>query len=53
MLVIFMCTYLLNHLLHKVQPVSLTVDLLEGEGIITCIYVGSQGVSEVGEIVWR
>ena len=28
-------------------------DIFEGEGILSYLYVGSQGVSEVGEIFWR
>ena len=48
-----MCIYLLNHCLHKVQPLRLTGGFLEGEGIITCLYFGRKSVSEVGNIVWR
>ena len=52
MLVIFTGTNNLSQILHKVQPVKLTVGLLEGEVIIPCIYVGIQGVNKVGKIVW-
>ena len=47
----FMKTYLLSHFPHKFQPVRLTGGLFEGEGIISCLYAGCQGVGEFGEIV--
>ena len=53
MLVNFMSIYLLSYCLHKVQPFRLTGGLFEGESIISFLYVGCQGVSEVGEIFWR
>ena len=53
MLVNFMSTYFLPHLLHKVQPFRLTDGSFEVKVIIYCLYVGGQGVGEVGEIVWR
>ena len=53
MLVIFRGTNLLSHILHRVQPVSLNGGLLEGEFIITWIYVGDNGVRGIGKIVWR
>ena len=53
MLVIFIFTYFLPNHLHKVQPVRLTGGFLEGEDIITCLYIGIQGVSEVEGILWR
>ena len=53
MLFIFMSTNLLSHILHRVHPVSLNGGLLEGDFIITWLYVGIQGVNEVGDIFWR
>ena len=53
MLVNFMCTYLLPHCFHKFQPVRLNDGFVEGKGIIPCLYVGSQGVIEVGEILLK
>ena len=47
MIVNFMRTYLL----HKFQPVRFTGDLFEGKGIMSYLYVGGQGDSEVGEII--
>ena len=47
-----MSTYFFYHCLHKVQPVRLTDGLFESEGIRSCLYVGGQGVSEVGDIFW-
>ena len=47
MLVNFVSTYLFYHSTHKVHPIRFTSGLFEGEGIILCIYVGGQGVSEV------
>ena len=47
-----MSTHVLPHFLHKLYPVRLTNGFLESEGIIYLIYVRSQGISEVGEILW-
>ena len=53
MIVNFMSTYFFPHFLHKVQPLRFTGSLFEVEGIISCLYVGGQGVGEVGDIFWR
>ena len=47
-----MCTYSLPNFLHKVRAVRLTGGFLEGGGISYRLYVGRQGVSEVGENFW-
>ena len=52
-LIIIMCKNILYHNLHWVQPGRLTDGFLEGVGVIPCLYVGCQGVSEVGKVVWR
>ena len=52
-LIIIMCKNILYHNLHWVQPGRLTDSFLEGVGVIPCLYVGCQGVSEVGKVVWR
>ena len=51
-LVILMETHILSNTPHKVQCVILTVCILESEGTVSYLYVGGQGVSEVGNIVW-
>ena len=53
MIVNILCTYFLPHRLHKVQPIRLTDVLLGSVGIVYYLYVGRQGVSEVGDIVWK
>ena len=45
-IVVFIITNLLHHGLHKVQPIILTDGLLEGEVIITWLYVVSKGFWE-------
>ena len=50
-LVIFIGTYLLYHIIHKFQAVWLNVGFPEGEGSIPCLYVEIQGVSEVWNII--
>ena len=47
-----MSTYLLPNFLQKVHHVRLTGGLIEGEGIIYCLYDGARGFSEVGGIIW-
>ena len=43
---------ILYYKLHKVQPFRLNGAFLEGEGAVTCLYVGGQGVIKVGNILW-
>ena len=47
-----MSTYLLPNFIHRVHHVRLTGGLIEGEGIIYCLYDGARGFSEVGGIIW-
>ena len=47
-----MCTNIFSHRPPKVQSVRLSGGSLEGEGVITCLYVVGQGVSVFGRIVW-
>ena len=53
MLVILIRTNIISKSLQKVQPVRMTGGFLEGESIIYCLYIGIQGVSEVGKTVWK
>ena len=48
-----MSTNILYCSLQKVHTVKLTDGFPEVEGIISCLYVELQGVSEVGMFVWR
>ena len=52
MIVIFMSTKLLYLSLYKVQLISLTCGLIEGDVIIYFLFFGIQGGSEVGRIFW-
>ena len=52
-IIIFMSTNLISYIFHKVYPVGLIFGFIECEGIISCLYVGSKGVSEDGNIFWK
>ena len=49
-MIILMCTNIVSNSLHKLQTVIFTAGLLKGEGVITYLFFGGQGVSEVGNI---
>ena len=51
MIVIFISTYLIPHILHNVQTVRFTGGFLEGEGLLLIFGVRDQGFSKVGYIV--
>ena len=48
-----MCTNIISDNFHEYQNLRLTEGLLKGEGVITYLFVGVQGVSEVGNIFCR
>ena len=49
----YLGNYFLPRCFQKFQPARLTGGFLEGEGVIYFFYVWDQGVSKVGDIVWR